>query len=205
MLNVRSEPKTITLTAERADYRIAWLAALAITIHIAESALPSPLPGVKPGLANVVTIAVLMLYGWRAAIWVSLLRVIVGSLLIGTFLTPTFVLSLTGALAALAAVGLGQWLFRFRLWGGLGPIGYCLLAAMAHMAGQFFAAYALFIPHPALFALLPVLMTVAVFFGLLSGIIVKSMMARLPLYSENEPGNEPGNRPEDEPVDERRR
>lgn len=185
------------LMPERDDYRIAWLAALAITIHIAESALPSPLPGVKPGLANVITIAVFMLYGWRAAIWVSLLRVIVGSLLIGTFLTPTFVLSLTGALSALAAIGLGQWLFHFRMWGGLGPIGYCLLAAMAHMAGQFFAAYALFIPHPALFALLPILMTVAVCFGLLSGIIVKSMIVRLRQYSDHPP--------EDETVDERRR
>jgi heptaprenyl diphosphate synthase len=170
-----AQTRTTTLSAGRDDYRIAWLAALAITIHIAESALPSPLPGVKPGLANVVTIAVLLLYGWRAAIWVSLLRVLVGSLLVGTFLTPTFVLSLTGAVAALAAVGLGQWLSR----SGLGPVGYCLLAAMAHMAGQFHAAYVLFIPHPALFALLPVLMTVAVFFGLLSGIIVKAMMAHL--------------------------
>lgn len=177
-----SDPKTITLTAGREDYRIAWLAALAITIHIAESVLPSPLPGVKPGLANVVTVAVLLLYGWRAAIWVSLLRVVVGSILIGTFLTPTFVLSLTGAVAALAALGLGQWLFRGRL----GPLGYCLLAAMAHMAGQFHAAYVLFIPHPALFALLPVLMTVAVLFGLLSGLLAQVMMARLMQYSENE-------------------
>lgn len=165
----------MTLTATRDDYRIAWLAALAIVIHIAESALPSPLPGVKPGLANVITIAVLLLYGWRAALWVSLLRVLVGSLILGTFLTPTFVLSLTGAVAAMLAVGLGMWVFR----GGLGPIGYCLVAAMAHMAGQFYAAYALFIPHPALFALLPILMTVAVVFGLLSGFIVKAVMARL--------------------------
>ena len=42
------------------DHRIAWLAALAITIHVIESVLPSPLPGLKPGLANVVTIAVLL-------------------------------------------------------------------------------------------------------------------------------------------------
>ena len=46
----------LSVPTTRQDHRIAWLTALAITIHIAESALPSPLPGIKPGLANVVTI-----------------------------------------------------------------------------------------------------------------------------------------------------
>ena len=166
---------TLTFTATAEDYRIAWLAALAITIHIAESVLPAPLPGIKPGLANVVTIAALLLYGWRAAVWVSLLRVVVGSILIGTFLTPTFVLSFSGAVAAITVIGIG-YLLPGR---GLGPVGYCLLASMAHIAAQFFVAYRLFIPHEALFGLLPVLMTVAVCFGLLSGIIVQAMMGHL--------------------------
>lgn len=173
MARAQQAPPRVATTRE--DHRIAWFAALAIAVHVAESALPSPLPGVKPGLANVITVAVLLTDGWRAAAWVAALRVLVGSLLIGTFLTPTFVLSLCGAAAALGALGAGA-LLPGR---GLGPVGYCLLAAMAHMAGQFFAAYALFIPHPALFGLLPVLMTAAVGFGLLSGIIVYSMMAHL--------------------------
>jgi heptaprenyl diphosphate synthase len=170
------------LTVDREDYLIAGLAALAIVIHIAESALPTPLPGAKPGLANVITVAALLLYGWRAAIWVSLLRVLVGSILIGSFLTPTFVLSLSGAIAAMTAIGLG-YLLSAR---SLGPVGYSLLGAMAHMAGQFYAAYLLFIPHPALFRLLPVLMTLAVGFGLLSGLIVNAMMPRLQAYVARE-------------------
>lgn len=170
-----STSRTVSFSATPEDYRIAWLAALAITIHIAESVLPAPLPGFKPGLANVITVAVLLLHGWRAAVWVSLLRVVVGSILIGTFLTPTFVLSFAGALAAIAVIGLG-----FLLPGrGLGPVGYCLLASMAHMAAQFFVAYRLFIPHDALLGLLPVLMTVAVCFGLLSGVTVQAMMGHL--------------------------
>ena len=89
----------IQTTAE--DHRIAWLTALAITIHIMESAIPAPLPGIKPGLANVITIAVLIQFGWRTAAWVSLLRVVCGGLLLGTFLTPTFLLSLAGASCSL--------------------------------------------------------------------------------------------------------
>jgi heptaprenyl diphosphate synthase len=159
----------------RDDHRIAWLAALAITIHVAESALPSPLPGVKPGLANVITVITLLMFGWRAAAWVNLLRVLAGSLLIGSFLTPTFVLSLTGALASLFALGVA-----IRLPGrGFGPIGYSLLAAQAHMAGQFAAAYWLFIPHAALLNLLPLLMTAALIFGLVSGTIASHMLQRM--------------------------
>ena len=86
------------------DHRIAWLTALAISIHILESAIPSPLPGFKPGLANVITIAVLIQFGWRTAAWVSFLRVVCGSLLLGTFLSPTFVMSLGGAIFSMAVL-----------------------------------------------------------------------------------------------------
>lgn len=164
-----------TLTPTREDVLIAWLAALAITIHVAESALPSPLPGVKPGLANVVTITALVHLGWRVAAWVTVLRVLAGSLLIGTFLSPTFLLSLAGATGAVVILGLAT-----RAPGrGFGPVGYSVLAALAHMAGQFAVAYGLFIPHPALLRLLPILLTAAVFFGLLNGIIVTRLKANL--------------------------
>lgn len=170
----------IVLQTTRADHLIAWLTALAITIHIAESMLPSPLPGIKPGLANVITIAVLMRYGWRMAAWVSLLRVLVGSLLLGTFLSPTFILSLAGAVSSIIILGMAYALMKIVPGRGLGPLGYSVLAALAHMAGQFWIAYTLFIPHPGLLHLLPILMTAAVIFGVVSGIIVGAMLTKLP-------------------------
>ena len=151
----------------REDHRIAWLAALAITLHIVESALPSPIPGVKPGLANIITVIALIQFGWSTAAWVNLLRILVGSVLIGSFLSPTFILSLIGALSSILVLRLASWLPGRDF----GPIGYSVLAALAHMAGQFYTAYLLFIPHAALFHLLPVLMTAAVIFGMISGYI----------------------------------
>jgi heptaprenyl diphosphate synthase len=159
----------IQTTAE--DHRIAWLTALAITIHILESAFPAPLPGLKPGLANVITIAVLMQFGWRTAAWVSLLRVVCGSLLLGTFLSPTFMLSLGGAVCSIAMLWFAQ-----RLPGeGFSAIGFGVIAALAHMSGQFLLAWLLFIPHPALWRLFPVLLTAALLFGIVSGIIARAM------------------------------
>ena len=165
----------LQVTTTREDIRIAWLAALAITIHIAESALPSPIPGVKPGLANIVTIICLIQFGWRTAAWVAMLRVVVGAILLGTFLSPTFALSLAGAAASVIILAVAQYLPGR----GFGPVGYSLLAAMAHMSAQFWTAYWLFIPHEGLFRLLPILMTAAVFFGITSGIIAKKILDRL--------------------------
>jgi heptaprenyl diphosphate synthase len=169
------------IQSRRDDVIVAGLAALAITIHVAESALPSPLPGVKPGLANVVTLVALLMFGWGVAAWVAGLRVLVGSLFIGTFLSPAFMLSLSGATCSILVLGLvGQWAkksWQQPRWSvAPGPVGLGILASMAHMTGQFYAAYWLFIPHKALFNLLPVLMTAALFFGIISGLIASSMI-----------------------------
>jgi heptaprenyl diphosphate synthase len=167
------------IESSQKDHIIAWLTALAIAIHILESAIPTPLPGVKPGLANVVTLVALLMWGWRVAAWISLLRVLVGSLLIGTFLTPTFFLSFSGACCSLLALAVIQSLSRRLPALAAGPIGYSLVAAMAHMLGQFLAAYWLFIPHKALFQLLPVLLTIALIFGMVSGVIASRVVNNL--------------------------
>ena len=59
---------------------------------------------------------------------------------------------------------------------GFGPVGYSLLAALAHMSGQFVLAWLLFIPHAALWRLFPVLLTAALLFGIVSGIIAGAVV-----------------------------
>lgn len=177
---------TRVIQTRRDDHLVAGLAALAITIHIAESALPSPLPGIKPGLANVVTLLVLCRYGWRLAAWVSLLRVLVGSILIGTFLSPTFFLSASGAIVSLLVLGGLHGLSRLWPAWAVGPLGLGLAGAMAHMTGQFGVAYALFIPHPGILALYPVLLALAAILGIVSGILTQAVLARLNSTPMNE-------------------
>jgi heptaprenyl diphosphate synthase len=162
---------SMQIQTTREDHQIAWLTALAISIHILESAIPSPLPGLKPGLANVITIAVLLQFGWRTAAWISLLRVVCGSLLLGTFLSPAFILSIAGATCSVSILWLAT-----RLPGeGFGAIGYSVLAAQAHMTGQFLLAWLIFIPNAAIWRLFPVLLTAALLFGIASGIIARTM------------------------------
>ncbi len=173
----------ISIPTTRDDHRIAGLAALAIAIHWLESAFPSPLPGVKPGLANVVTLVVLLRYGWSAAAWVTILRIVGGSVLLGTFLSPAFLLSCSGAVAALAALGLGdRWSRAVPSW-SLGPVGLSISAAVAHMGGQFYAAYRFFVPHEGLFHLLPILLVVAMLFGAVSGLVAHAVIKNLEISS----------------------
>lgn len=152
---------------DAADWRVARLAALASAVHVLEAAFPSPVPGIKPGLANVIVIAALLDYGYATAAAVSLLRVVVGALLAGSFLGPGFALSLSGALASLAALALVQWAAPRAF----GAVGLSLIAAFAHLGGQFALARTLLIGHPALDLLLPVLAGAALVTGVVNGVL----------------------------------
>lgn len=156
------------------DQRIARLAAAAIGLTLAEAAIPSPLPGVKPGLANIVTLMVLARFGWRAAAWVSVLRVLAGSLLLGSFLTPGFFLSLAGAISSLGMLALAMHLPA--RW--FGPVSQSVLAAFAHIAGQVAVVYLWLIPHAGIAYLLPVLAGAALLFGTANGLVASHFLAR---------------------------
>ena len=166
----------IDLSADPDDHRIAHLAAAALGLTLLEAALPSPLPGVKPGLANIVTLVVLLHYGWRSAVWVSVLRVVAGSLLLGSFLSPGFVLSLSGALASLMMLGLAQALPA--RW--FGAITLSILAALAHVSGQLAVVYFWLIPHSGIAYLIPIFAAAALLFGTLNGLAAAALLKRLP-------------------------
>ena len=154
------------------DHHIAKLTALAIGLHIIEAVIPSPLPGVKPGIANIVTLFVLYQYGFATAAWVSLLRVFASSLLLGQFLSPTFVLSLSGALLSLAALFLAQHLPKKYF----SAITLSILAAFAHIAGQLIVVRLWLIPHTGVAYLIPIFALAALIFGLINGLITTKLI-----------------------------
>ena len=159
------------LTLTPGDHRIARLTAAAIAIALVESAVPTPLPGVKPGLANIITLLVMLRYDWATAAWVTLLRVLAVSLLVGQFLAPGFILSLCGALASLGSLYLTQTLVR-RLPCWFGPVSLSVLAALAHMLTQLLIVRLWLVPSPGVWVLAPVFIGAAWFFGTLNGFIV---------------------------------
>ncbi|MBC7756789.1 MAG: Gx transporter family protein [Bdellovibrio sp.] len=163
----------IKTTAE--DHHIAKLTALAIGLHLLEAVFPSPLPGVKPGIANIVTLYVLYEYGFATAAWVSLLRVFASSLLLGQFLSPTFVLSLSGALLSLVALFLAQHLPKKTF----SAISLSIFAAFAHIAGQLIIVRLWLIPHTGVMYLIPIFALAALFFGVINGLITANLLTNL--------------------------
>lgn len=175
---------SILLTTTPEDHHIARMAAVALGLTIIEGAIPSPLPGVKPGLANIVTLIVLVRYGWRAAAWVSLLRVFAGSLMFGNFLTPGFFLSLAGALFSLLVLGLAQHLPA--RW--FGPVSHSIYAAFAHIAGQMAVVYLWLIPHAGIAYLIPIFASAALVFGTVNGLVAARFMGDS--FRENHENNQ---------------
>lgn len=164
---------TLALQTTAEDHRVAQLAAAAIGLALVDAAIPLPLPGVKPGLANIVTLLVLYRYGFTTAAWVTGLRVVAGSLLLGHFLAPGFFLSLAGSCLSLGLLAGAQ--FLPRCW--FGPVTLSVLAAFAHIGGQLLLARLWLIPHDGVFLLAPVFLAAALFFGVINGLIVARLIA----------------------------
>jgi heptaprenyl diphosphate synthase len=164
------KPTQIQTTAD--DHRIAKLTAFAIALHMVEAVIPSPLPGVKPGIANIVTLYVLYKYDFATAAWVSILRVFASSLLMGQFLSPTFVLSLSGAVLSLTILWLG--IYLPKKW--FSPISLSIFAALAHIAGQLIIVRLWLIPHAGVSYLIPIFAAAALIFGLINGLITTKLL-----------------------------
>lgn len=162
-------------------YRIALLSAYAVAIHSFESMLPSPIPWFRLGIANIITLVTLMLYGFRSAMTVTLIRIILSSIFIGTFLGPGFILSLGGGVLSTTAMGI-----IFSLLPGLfGPLGLSLIGALFHNIAQLFLAYILFVrqiqPILIISPILILLGTVTgVVNGIIAGVLIKNIKKQSP-------------------------
>ena len=161
-----------TINISDRDHQIAKLSAIAVALSLIEFFFPSPIPGVKPGIANIIILFTIIKFDFITALWVSIIRVFVVSIIVGTFLGPTFFLSLIGSIFSLF------FLFLFKGINGkyFSVISLSLIAAFAHIIGQFVIIRFWIIPHDGIFYLLPIFMISALIFGLVNGIITRSLL-----------------------------
>lgn len=158
--------------------RLSMLVACASVLQVAETLFPHPLPGVRLGLANIITVVALVYVGPGSAIQLAVLRTLVSSMVLGTFLTPTFVLSLSGAVLSAVVMAL---LYRVS---GRGQLSFSLVGisvggAVSHIATQMAMVYLLFIRSNGVLWLWPWLCLAAVATGLLTGMIAIQAVRRL--------------------------
>ena len=143
----------------------ALLAALALGLSYVEGYFPLtlliPLPGVKLGLANIVTLFALLQLGAPAAFAVLLVRCLLGAMFAGNVSALLF--SLLGGLLAMSLMAL----LRFT---PLSVYGISVAGAAAHQCGQVAAAM-LVLRSTAPLGYLPLLLVVSVFTGAITGLI----------------------------------
>lgn len=154
---------------------LAMLLAMGVMLGIFESVYlpPLPIPGAKLGLANIITLILVIYFKPRDAVINVTLRVVLTSLLTGTFASTIFFFSLAGALTAYVAMVL---VFRL-LDGPLTSIGISVIGGVAHNLAQLFIAVWL-LGTWGVFLHLPFLMITGVATGAFNGMITNILRSR---------------------------
>ena len=149
--------------------RLWLLLALATVIHTAEAFLPITVAWFRFGFANIIGLATLYLFGFKDALLLTLGRVFLGSLLGGFFGAPAFILSLSGGVCAIAAMG-----FANKICGRVfSEVGISMVGAVFHNLGQLAAAYLIIVRNEAIILLLPFLLVTAIGTGFINGLAAR--------------------------------
>ena len=153
--------------------RMALLTAIALTIFMVEAQLPglSPVPGIKLGLSNIVTVYAVFTLGPGKAACILFCRVFLGAVFSGQMST-IFYSGAGGLCAILVTIVSRRFLERKQIWvaGVLGSIAHC--------AGQMAMAVAL-TSTPGLLAYLPIMIIVGIFTGAFTGLCAQFLTERL--------------------------
>jgi heptaprenyl diphosphate synthase len=155
---------------------VALLVAVASILQGLESAILTPILWMRVGFANTMTLLAILLFGTREAVVVAILRSILGALMLGTFLTPSFFLSLSGAGASALVMGI-----FYRYGFGLGLVGVSILGAITSNLVKLCIVSIFLVQHMGVFFIVPVLMVVAVVGGSINGVTVLRLYKELPV------------------------
>ncbi len=153
--------------------KIVWLAllsAIAIVLNMGENMMPLPL-GIRFGFANIIAMITILMFDWKEMLIINSMRVLMTGLLMGTFMSYPFLMSVGGVcLSSLALI------ICFFLHSSLPFTG--VICAFAHNLGQilvlsFFISSSAFMPYLFIMGLMAILT------GLMTGIATREIMKRI--------------------------
>ena len=151
---------------------MALFSAIALTIFMVEAQIPAlvPIPGVKLGLSNIITVVAVYLLGAKEGAAVLFVRIFLGAIFSGNFGT-IFYSAAGGAFAIAATIGLKFVLTQKQIWiAGI-------LGAIAHSIGQMIVAVWL-TGTPSLLIYLPVMILCSIITGLFTGLCAQFLVNR---------------------------
>lgn len=152
---------------------VSLLTSMALIIFIIEANLPSltPVPGIKLGLANIITVYAIFTLGPLDTFLILITRIFLGSIFSGN--VSVLLYSLTGGiLCYLAMLILSNFLTSKQIW-------ICsVIGAIFHNIGQISVAI-LITNTPSLAYYLPILMVSAIISGTFTGLCTQYLVNRL--------------------------
>lgn len=158
---------------------MALLTALALIIFVLESYIPVPvpIPGVKLGLANIITLYALWTLRPREAFFILITRIVLGSIFAGQLMSLLYSLG-GGLLCFILTLASRRVLSEQQIWIS------SVIGAIAHNAGQILVAIAV-TSTPGVAVYLPLLLISAIVTGCFTGFAAQQLylhMKRLQLF-----------------------
>lgn len=160
---------------------LSLLVSLGLALSIIESMMPLPFvaPGAKLGLSNIVILITLVVFGFKEALIVGVLKSFVFTLVTGSISSLFY--SLSGSILSLFTMYLA--LKKFSKVFSL--VGVSILGAVAHNFGQILVA-SLMMKNFRIFSYYPILLLTSLFTGYFVGLasiyIVKNLKNHMKLY-----------------------
>ncbi len=108
--------------------------AISVVVSYVESFIPIGIPGVKLGLANVIILVLLYEDSIRDAFFILIARIFIVGFIRGTFLTPTWYMSLGGGMSAFIMMMIFS---RINIFSS---IGTSVIGSVFHCVGQIIIA-----------------------------------------------------------------
>ena len=133
-----------------------------------------PIPGIKLGLANLVTLLMLFYFSPIEILAHTIARLLLASLILGSFLSVSFYFSAAGALLSLAVI----LTLHKALYPRISLVGLSLAGAAFHNVGQLTVAF-LLVKTTAVYLQLPILLIASIPMGLIIGLSANYSMQRI--------------------------
>lgn len=151
----------------------ALLTAIALTIFMIEAQIPTlvPIPGVKLGLANIVTVFALFAYSPKDALAILVIRVFMGSVFSGQISTMLY--SMGGGLTCFAVL-----LFVRKILTAKQMWVASVIGAVFHNIGQILVAI-LVTGTPGIAVYLPMLLVSGIIAGCFTGLCAQFLYSKL--------------------------
>ncbi|OQY08671.1 MAG: hypothetical protein B6I28_04490, partial [Fusobacteriia bacterium 4572_132] len=112
---------------------------MALYFSLMESIIPKPFPWMRIGLSNISTIIGMRKFGFKFGLEILILRILINSIMLGTFLSPTFIISILSGIVGVGVMGIFM-----RYQKSFSTIAISTIAGITHNMMQLLVVYYLF-------------------------------------------------------------